>query len=278
MPDKLARIAVKAAINSPSVQEKTSGGFDTRDRFAFRYRVFDAAGKQIAFEESAMAWNDSHQKIAIGEKTTSKGGSLAAQHNFEKFKVPSTGPVIIEARFDSDQQYGANAEQIELLLFHGLAEETWPVVTGLIMLAIGVLLAIAGLMFFISATAADATGAAELPGVNDQNRPLAVISHLSGFLGYLIPFGHIFGALAAWLYWRNVDAYVEEHAREALNFQLSITIYMFASLILMLLLVGLFLIFVVAIFHFVMMIVAAANASGGKPFRYPATMRMVKGN
>lgn len=276
MPDKLARIEVKANINSQSVQEKMGGVYETRYRFDFRYRVFDAAGKQVAFEESAMAWNDTRQKVVIGEKTTSKSGSLVAQHKFEKFKVPSTGPVVIEARFEPDRQYGATAEQIKLLVFHGQVEETWPMITGLVMLPLGGLLVIVGLIFFTSSTAADAAGAAESPGANDRARQPAVISHLSGFLGYLIPFGHIFGALAAWLYWRNVDAYVEEHAREALNFQLSITIHMLASVILMLLLVGFFLIFVVAIFHFVMMIIAAASASGGKPFRYPATIRMVK--
>jgi hypothetical protein len=80
-----------------------------------------------------------------------------------------------------------------------------------------------------------------------------------------------------WLIKRDEDAFVEYHSREALNFQLTLIIYVIASVLLMLVLIGFLLIIVVGIFAFVVMIIAGVKAAGGEFFRYPLNIRFIKG-
>ena len=99
--------------------------------------------------------------------------------------------------------------------------------------------------------------------------------HLSAFtvfLGIPIP---VLGPLVVWLIKRGEDDYAEWHAREALNFNLSIMLYTVTSAILILLLVGILLLPVVLISWFVLVIVGAVKASGGEYYRYPFTLRFV---
>ena len=45
----------------------------------------------------------------------------------------------------------------------------------------------------------------------------------------------------------------------------------------MIILIGFFMLIAVGIFSFVMSIIAAVKAANGEPYRYPLTIRMVKG-
>jgi len=83
--------------------------------------------------------------------------------------------------------------------------------------------------------------------------------------------------LVIWLIKREEDAFVEYHSREALNFQLTLIIYLVVSVLLMLVLIGFILIFVVGIFAFVVMIIAGVKAAGGEFYRYPLNIRFIKG-
>ena len=73
------------------------------------------------------------------------------------------------------------------------------------------------------------------------------------------------------------------HAKEALNFQISMFIYIVGLLILtvftFIIFIGFifyFLIILVAIYGFVISIIAAVKASGGEMFRYPLCIRFIK--
>ncbi len=124
----------------------------------------------------------------------------------------------------------------------------------------------------------DAFDGAPPPGFpSDEERNWAVFCHLGGFAFYLLGFalGHILVPLALWLLKREQSAYVDEHGREALNFQISVTLYAIAVGALSFVLVGLLLIPVLAGFHIVLMIVASVRASQGEPYRYPLTIRLL---
>ena len=112
---------------------------------------------------------------------------------------------------------------------------------------------------------------------SDAERNWAVFGHLGGFAFYLLGFalGHILVPLALWLLKREQSAYVDEHGREALNFQISVTLYAIAVGALSFVLVGLLLIPILAGFHIVLMIVASVRASQGEPYRYPLTIRLL---
>jgi uncharacterized Tic20 family protein len=68
---------------------------------------------------------------------------------------------------------------------------------------------------------------------------------------------------------------VDEHGREALNFQISMTIYGIGVGLLAWVLVGFLLIPLLAGFHFVMMVIASVRASQGESYRYPLTLHLI---
>lgn len=56
-----------------------------------------------------------------------------------------------------------------------------------------------------------------------------MIAHISTFLGTVVSLGNIIAPLAIWLGQRKYSAFVEENARESVNFQISVTLYLLAA-------------------------------------------------
>jgi hypothetical protein len=108
--------------------------------------------------------------------------------------------------------------------------------------------------------------------VPSESRGWATAAHLIPLIGL-----SFIGPLVVWLMKRDEDPFVEYHAREALNFQISLIIYVIASVLLMLVLIGFILIVVVLIFALVVMIIAGVKAANGEFYRYPMTLRFVTG-
>lgn len=99
---------------------------------------------------------------------------------------------------------------------------------------------------------------------------IAMLAHLLGiFTGFI-------GALIIWLIKKDDSRYIAEQAGEALNFQITITIAMFASSLLLVIFIGMLLMPVIIIFNFIFSIVGAVAASKGQSYRYPLTLRLVK--
>ena len=112
--------------------------------------------------------------------------------------------------------------------------------------------------------------------VSQEERLWAMGAHLSAFAGHFIPFGHIFGPLIIWLAKRETSLFVGDQAKEALNAQLSITIYALVAALLVLVLVGIPLLLALWAADIVFIIVAAIAAYDGKGYRYPFILRLVK--
>ena len=72
------------------------------------------------------------------------------------------------------------------------------------------------------------------------------------------------------------DEFVRANAREALNFHITIIIYILISFVLCLVFIGFVLLIALAIFAFVTSILATVKASEGKLYRYPMTIRMIR--
>ena len=104
----------------------------------------------------------------------------------------------------------------------------------------------------------------------------AVAAHLTPWIAGFI------GPLIIWLA-KKEDPFVEEHARESLNFQLSLMLYFFVLAFSMILVVWVPLwifiwipvFFGLAILAFVTNIVGAIRASNGDMYRYPLCIRFV---
>ncbi|MEZ4776047.1 MAG: DUF4870 domain-containing protein [Bacteroidia bacterium] len=117
---------------------------------------------------------------------------------------------------------------------------------------------------------------AQEPTASADEKQWMLFAHLSALAGYVIPFGSVFGPLVIWLMKREEMPLAGKHAREALNFQLSIALYMMISVVLILVVVGIFLLIGLAIFQLVAIIMAAVSVSGGKEYKYPITINFIK--
>jgi uncharacterized protein len=115
------------------------------------------------------------------------------------------------------------------------------------------------------------------PSVNtkDQNT-WAMLCHMSAFVGFVFPFGNILGPLIIWQIKKDEYQLVADQGKEAVNFQISLTLYVIGAAILILAIIGILLLIGLAIFGLVVTIIAMVKASEGVAYRYPMSIRFVK--
>lgn len=106
--------------------------------------------------------------------------------------------------------------------------------------------------------------------VSAEERNFATLTHLGGIFFSFVP------ALIVWLLKKDASTFLADQSKEALNFQITVLIGVFASYILMLLLVGFLLLPAVLLANLVLCIVAAVTASSGKNYRYPFALRLIQ--
>ena len=121
-------------------------------------------------------------------------------------------------------------------------------------------------------------------GLSSEVRNWAMAAHLSAFLGSFVAIA-LLGPLIVWLIRREVDGFSEQHAREALNFNLTFLLVLVVGgvggTVLTVLTLGLGLVLVlplllaVVVGWIVLTILAAVRASEGREYRYPFTIRFV---
>ena len=140
---------------------------------------------------------------------------------------------------------------------------------------------------------------------NDNNN--AFLIHISAFAGYVFPFGSVLLPLILWNVKKDKSPELDEHGREAVNFNLSFYLYSFILGIILVPFtfgtffrhltryghidnfdfnfdisnlfgfVGLTSVFsFLMIAKFILIIVAAVKASRGESFKYPLTINFLK--
>jgi uncharacterized Tic20 family protein len=110
--------------------------------------------------------------------------------------------------------------------------------------------------------------AATAPSKDDCN--LAMVGHLLGiFTGFV-------GALILWLVKRDDSAFLADNLREALNFEISLCIATVVVEFISHGALGKLLGGVLFITNLVFCVMAAREASDGKRYRYPYSLRLVK--
>ena len=123
----------------------------------------------------------------------------------------------------------------------------------------------------------DAPQLSGTPQVSKDEQNWAMICHLAALAGFLIPFGNIVGPLIVWLIKRAEMPMVERHGKEAVNFQITVSIAMMVCIALMLVRVGFVLAFIVGLGALILTIMAAVNVANGKlDYRYPFARRLLK--
>ncbi|MDT8302132.1 MAG: DUF4870 domain-containing protein [Sedimentisphaerales bacterium] len=118
------------------------------------------------------------------------------------------------------------------------------------------------------------------PGCKEANkdaRMWAMICHLSGLAGIILPAsGNIVAPLIVWQIKKDNNPFIDEQGKEAVNFQISMSIYLIASIILSFICIGVPLIIATIIVFFVFTLIAAVKANNGLHYRYPLTLRFIK--
>ena len=113
------------------------------------------------------------------------------------------------------------------------------------------------------------------PAPTADERTWGMIAHLSALVASVVGFPFL-GPLIVWLTKGKESAWVEQHAKEALNFQITATVALWVSGFLVFCLVGFLLLPLVGLAALVLTVVAGIKANNGEMFRYPANIRLVK--
>jgi len=115
----------------------------------------------------------------------------------------------------------------------------------------------------------DLLGTETTPGYtpSQDEKTMAILSHiLTVVVGFLAP-------LIIYLIKKDESAFVAEHSKESLNFQISLFII---YILLFITIIGILLIWVLMIVNLVVVIVATIRASEGKLYKYPLNFRFIK--
>lgn len=147
---------------------------------------------------------------------------------------------------------------------------------------------------------------------NEQT--LAALLHLSSLSQYFIPFGNLILPIIIWSSKKEKSEDIDYHGKQVINFQLSLLIYSIAFILiaipsfltvifsglswdeliinhehffnkinivdnisfLTIGIVSVLLFFILKIVEFLLIIIAAINASNGEKFKYPLTINFIK--
>ena len=102
----------------------------------------------------------------------------------------------------------------------------------------------------------------------------ATLGHASAFLGAFILIA-VSGPFVVWLLKEKYGAFALRHTMEALNFNISMTLYLAISFALTPVLIGFVMLPIVGLMWVIFPIMAAVKASNGEEYRYPVTLRLV---
>ena len=107
-------------------------------------------------------------------------------------------------------------------------------------------------------------------GASQEDKTLAMLTHLSGIiLGFIVP-------LIIWLI--NKDkadkGFLNDQAKEALNFQITLLIVYVVGMVLTVILIGALINLVAWVICIILSIMAALKANEGVAYRYPFALRL----
>jgi uncharacterized protein len=114
------------------------------------------------------------------------------------------------------------------------------------------------------------------PTPGPEARQWGMFCHFAAFLGLVFPFGNLIGPLIVWQIKKDLDPFVDDQGKEALNFQISVSLAALLCFLLMVVVVGFPLLVLVSIAALVLTVIAGIKANEGQAYRYPFAWRLVK--
>lgn len=110
-------------------------------------------------------------------------------------------------------------------------------------------------------------------GPTGEERALSAICHLVSLVATSI-LCNIFVPIVIMCI--SDSPFVKQQAKEALNFQISVVFWALISFAACLIVVGFFMLIVLAVAAIVLPIIATVKVSNGEAYRYPLTFRLIK--
>ncbi|HEY0678337.1 MAG TPA: DUF4870 domain-containing protein [Chitinophagaceae bacterium] len=105
---------------------------------------------------------------------------------------------------------------------------------------------------------------------SSDERTMAILSHVLCLVVWL------FAPLIIYLIKKDESTFVAFHAKESLNFQLTVFVLALICIPLVLILIGVLLLWLLGIISTILVIVATIRASENKLYRYPINFRFIK--
>ena len=116
-----------------------------------------------------------------------------------------------------------------------------------------------------------------VPQPSSQVRRWAMLCHYSAFCWFVVPMiGNVLGPLIIWQLKKDMDPFIDEQGKEALNFQITFSILLMICGVLAWILIGFPLMVLVSVVALVLVVIAGIRSNEGKPYRYPLCWRIVK--
>ena len=109
-----------------------------------------------------------------------------------------------------------------------------------------------------------------------QEKQMGMFTHLAALATFVIPFGNIVGPLIMYLTKKDEYEFVNDQGKEVLNFQITWSIILAISGILIIVGIGIFMLIGFGIAWMVLVVVGTVAASNGQYYRYPLTIRFLK--
>ena len=117
----------------------------------------------------------------------------------------------------------------------------------------------------------------EIRVLTESERNWSMLCHLSAFAAFLFPFGGgIIGPLICWMSKRDESLWINENGKAALNFNLSILLYMVLISPLIFIVIGIPLIGMLFLFKYIFIVIASIKAGKGEEFKYPLSIPFIQ--
>ena len=113
-------------------------------------------------------------------------------------------------------------------------------------------------------------------GLDQSTRQWAFLLHISVLAGFALPVAGLIVPIVIWQLKKPTLPGIDEHGKNVVNWIISLIIYMIASVLLSVVLIGIPLLIALGVVSIVFPIVAAIKANNGEVWKYPLSIPFLK--
>ena len=110
----------------------------------------------------------------------------------------------------------------------------------------------------------------QFENIKKEDTKLLALLHLSGLFVFLFP------PLLIWLWKKDQIVDLDKHAKDVINFQLTMWIYLFASMLLVFLIIGVPLLIFLGIASSILIVLNTIKVLNKQPYNYPYSRKFLK--